>query len=295
MAKFGPGINGPDYDQGRLGQFTRSVVDLSWAFLASEKDLYAARAIDLLRIWFLDEATKMNPHLTYSKYTPGQPAPYPTGVISTHVWVEMVQCVGFLAASPSWSADIETGLRNWFAEYLDWLRSSEQGLEEKHFKNNRGVWYDAQLIAFARFAGNDALARQIIEVSAKSRLAQQLAADGSLPEELQRTNGLTYSYMTLRAFALLALMSELLGISYWQETGRDERGLRLALDYLRPYIQDPAAWPFQQIKEPSFKKAIFPYAAAAEAYADDELAALLKQVAGDLWEAEPARALFVLH
>lgn len=42
--EFGPHINGPQYDQGRMAEFTRTVKALAWAFLATGDETYARHA-----------------------------------------------------------------------------------------------------------------------------------------------------------------------------------------------------------------------------------------------------------
>lgn len=290
--EFGPHINGPDYDQGRMTEFTHTVKALGWAFLATADEQYARQAVYLLRVWFLDESTRMNPNLTYSKFTPGDEPPYPTGVISTHNWVELVQIFGFLQVSESWTDALSQGLRQWFSDYNAWLQSSDQGLAEKSFKNNRGIWYDAQLVAFARFIGDDALAKQVLSDSVPQRLESQLDADGSLPEELRRTNGLTYSLMTLKAYTLLALSGDLLGIDVWHFRCDDGRNLHQAFTYLNPYLENPEDWPYQQIKSAHFNATVFTWLAAAEAYADGNLCVTITRVAEEAVLKDPARLLF---
>ena len=289
--EFGPHIHGPDYDQGRMSDFTRAVRSLAWAFLATGDEAYSRHAVALLRVWFLDPATRMNPNLTYSKYTPGMAPPYPTGVIATHTWAELVQALGLLEAYDGW-AEIAPGLRRWFTDYIDWLQSSDQGREERGLGNNRGIWYDAQLVAFARFVGDDALARQVLRDSVPRRLDTQLAADGSLPAELRRTNGLGYSLMTLRAYALVALAGDLLGIDLWRHRTGDGRHLRRAFDYLGPYLLHPEDWPHQQIKPAGLGTAVLPWLAAADAYGDADMRSCIAAAAAPEVRRDPARLLF---
>lgn len=288
----GPGATGPDYDMGHLRQFTKAVISLAWAGLATDEDAYAERAVDLLRVWFLDSTTRMNPNLTYSKYTPGDEPPYPTGVIATHNWVPMVQAIGILEGTAVWTDSVGAGLRQWFTEYLNWLRTSDQGLAEMRFPNNRGTWYDAQLVAFARFVGDDQLAAEILLESCPRRLDAQIAPDGSLPHELRRTNSFGYTLMTLKGWTILALSGDLLGCDLWHWTSPDGRGLRSALDHAGQYIGRPEDWPHQQIKPVPVKRAVFVYRAAACAYEDPLLLDSVSRIDPDIVAREPATVLF---
>lgn len=264
----GPAVRSPDYDQARLGAFTSTIKALAWSYFASAEERYAQRAIALLKTWFIDDDTKMNPNLTYSKATPGMQPPYPTGVIATHVWVEMVQGIGVLACSEQWTSEIAGSLKAWFADYLNWLQSSDQGLAELSFDNNRGVWYDAQLIAFALFVGDDALVKKLCEEKPQQRIDQQVAADGTLPRELGRTKGLSYSIMTLQAFSLIGLMAERFGNNIWTFETSDGRSLRLAIDFISPYLGNSEAWPYQQINPIKPFKSIVTWLLAARHYSE---------------------------
>ena len=288
----GPGIHGPDYDMGRLREFTTAVGNLAWAALATGKDAYAEHAVGLLRAWFLDPATRMNPNLTYAKHTPGDEPPYPTGVIATHNWVTLVQAITILAGTPAWSPPLQQGLYAWFRDYLQWLQTSPQGRAERAFDNNRGTWYEAQLAAFSCFVGDDDRARHVLREHCPPRLDRQIAADGSLPHELRRTNSLGYTLMTLKAWVMLALMGDQLGVDLWRRTTADGRGLRLALDFTSPYISQPDTWPHQQIKPPPVDRAILPWFAAARAYNDDTLYQALAALDPKALQRERATLLF---
>jgi len=253
---------------------------------------YAQRAALLLRVFFLDPATRMNPNLTYIKYTLGDDPPYATGVIATHKWVSLTQALGILVGSPAWSEGLADGLRQWFRDYLAWLQTSDQGRAERRFDNNRGTWYDAQRAAYACFVGDDDLACRILGQSGPRRLDTQIAADGRLPAELRRTNSFGYTLMTLRGWAMLALMGERLDRGLWHWRSDDSRDLRLAFDYPTPFIGRPEQWPHQQIKPVSFRKAVFPYCAARQAYADAALGTPLERLDDAIVRTQPATVLF---
>lgn len=288
----GPAISGPDYDMGRMMQMTEAVISLSWASLMDDGNGYADHAEHLLRVWFIDPETRMNPNLTYSKYTPGDTPPYPTGVIATHRWVELIQAVGILAGSPSWNPELLQALQDWFRHYLAWLDTSDQGTAERGFPNNRGTWYDAQTVAFAMFVGDRALARAVLRDRCPERLEHQIAPDGSLPAELRRTNSLGYTLMTLKGWSFLALMGAQIGIDLWEWRGADGRSLRGAFDYVAPYVQAPAQWPHQQISPVPIRNAIFPFCAATSAYGDNSFRTSLSHADSELFHAHPASVLF---
>ncbi|KNC83449.1 hypothetical protein, variant [Sphaeroforma arctica JP610] len=54
-----------------MQKMTRSVTTLALLWFYTEDDKYAKTAGDLLRYFFLDPATTMNPNLQWAQYRPG--------------------------------------------------------------------------------------------------------------------------------------------------------------------------------------------------------------------------------
>jgi hypothetical protein len=71
-----------DYtDFNELRRFFSAVDVLGEAFYYSGDKKYADKAISLIRAWFIDPATKMNPHLNYGQGIPGHVEGRPFGII----------------------------------------------------------------------------------------------------------------------------------------------------------------------------------------------------------------------
>ena len=90
----------------------------------------------------------------------------------------------------------EQGLKQWFAEYLKWLRTSKNGKKEGEAKNNHGTFYDVQVVTIALFCGENLIADKMLQ-STFARLANQIEPDGKQPLELERTLALSYSTFKL--------------------------------------------------------------------------------------------------
>jgi hypothetical protein len=78
-------------------------------------------------------------------------------------------------------------IKDWYSKYLDWLISHQYGIDEMNAKNNHGTCWVMQVAAFAKFTGNEELTELCKERYKTVLLPNQLAADGSFPEELRRT------------------------------------------------------------------------------------------------------------
>jgi len=234
-------------DDGPFTQMHEAVWALAEVYRATKDERYAARAALLLRAWFLDPATRMNPHLDYGQAVPGLNSGRGAGIIATRRLVRVIDAERAIAASPSWSAGDRSGLRAWCAAYAAWLRTSKNGREEAAATNNHGTWYDTQLLALLFFTGQPDQARSVIETTSKRRLAAQIQPDGRQPEELQRTRAWSYSVMNLEGWFTIARLAGDAGIDLWSYRTRDGRSLRAALDYLMPFAEGVAKWPYKQI------------------------------------------------
>jgi Alginate lyase len=73
-------------DRKRLDNVVQGVKALSLAFFFTSREEYAAQATKLLRVWFLDDATKMNPNLKYAQAIPGRNNGRGAGIIETHIF-----------------------------------------------------------------------------------------------------------------------------------------------------------------------------------------------------------------
>jgi len=234
-------------DAGAMKKMHAAVGALALAWRETREERYAERAALLLRAWFLDAATRMNPNLNFGQAVPGRVEGRGIGIIDTAYLVRLCEELRWLRSSNAWSAADATAMRVWMAAYLDWLLRSRNGLDEAGQKNNHGTWYDAQVAALALYTGRPELARRVLEEAREKRIAAQIEPDGSQPLELARTKGLSYSTMNLRAFFELAAMGERVGLDLWRYQTKDGRGLRTALEYLAPYADPSREWPGRQI------------------------------------------------
>jgi hypothetical protein len=233
-----------DHDEfGKMGDDSRA---LALAYYLTGNQAYADRAALLLRTWFLDPATKMNPNLEFGQGIPGINTGRGIGIIESRSLLGATEAVGLLEGSKTWSAADEQGIKAWVAAYLNWMRTSQKGKDEDAAKNNHGTWYDLQVTDLALFLGDRQLAVDTLE-RVKTRRITQIDPDGRQPLETARTNGWGYSNGNLDGLTQLATLGERVGVDLWNYKTPDGRSIRGAIDFLVPYAIAGKKWDYQQI------------------------------------------------
>src|SRR5258708_33314646 len=98
---------------GRVGKLSRV---LALGFYLTGNESYAAQASLLLRTWFLDPATRMNPNLNFGQGIPGITTGRGTGLIDSRGLTDVTDDVGLQAVYKSWSDNDQKGREKWFAD-----------------------------------------------------------------------------------------------------------------------------------------------------------------------------------
>ena len=233
-------------DRENLSFMANSVETLGAAYYFSGDEKYAAKATEFLRVWFLDPETKMNPNLNYSQRIPGVCDGRGIGCIDTDGFTTMLAAVVMMRDSESWTDEDENGLKGWFEEYVNWLTTSSNGLDEHTQPNNHGTFYDLQVAVEYMYIGKPDKAREFMESSSAFRF-DQIAADGAQPRELARTNSVGYSSMNLSGLISLAIVGEKLGLDFWNYTNVNGATLKDAIEWYFPYIFEGKEWEYQNI------------------------------------------------
>jgi len=234
-------------DHKSLDDLENSVETLALAYYFKGDKAYAAKAIELLRAFFLDAATRMNPNLQYAQFIPGVNTGRGIGLIETRGLTRVIDAIGLLAGSKSLTAEDERGLKAWFGKFLQWMQESKNGREESAAKNNHGTYYDVQVVSFALFLGKTDLAKQTLETAKQKRIATQIEPDGRQPLELVRTKAWSYSNGNLDGLMQLATLGQRVGVDLWNFQTKDGRSIRKALDFLTPVALGEKKWQYQEI------------------------------------------------
>lgn len=236
-----------DSDSGRFQKTCADTHTLALAYYFSGDEKYAAKAAQLIRVWFLDVATHMNPNLNYGQGIPGEVEGRPAGLISARGLVHLVDAIGLLAGSKAWTADDQKKMTVWFTDYLHWLTTSKIGRGELDAKNNHGTYCETQAAAIALFLGKTDVAKTIVTGAKEKRVTRQIEPDGSQPFELARTTSFGYSCFNLRALMDLSCIARVVGVDFWHFQTADGRSIQKATEYMAPYVDPARKWPHQQI------------------------------------------------
>jgi hypothetical protein len=236
-----------DFDSRSLGLMSASVFTLSLAWFYTGHDPYAVKAVELLRTWFLDPATRMNPHLEFGQAIPGRTEGRGIGIIETGNLVKVVNGIGMLKGAEALTDEDLQGLKSWFDQYTHWLISSKNGMDERMYFNNHGTSYDSQVATFAIFTGQDSVARMILDSVGIKRITRQVEPDGSQPFELRRTKAMSYSIKNLRHLIENAVLAEHFDIDLWHYVSDNGGSIRSALEFLVPYYADGKEFTYEQI------------------------------------------------
>ena len=236
------GKTNPDYYDGKIGDSERfiklvdCVLTLSRAAYLTDRPKYADRATLLLRTWFINPATRMNPNARYAARFPGNWDGQCYGIHGTRELMDIADAIGLLHGASSWTPVDQEAMTDWFTEYLKWLTTSDLGKQEGSQKNNHSIAYDCLVVRLAIFTGNTELARQVLEDAPAKRFALQIDPDGSMPLELARATPWDYTRYAIEFCFKLATLGDREGVDLWHYRSPDGRSIEAALDYLVDHI-----------------------------------------------------------
>ena len=222
-----------------------AVAALGAAYQVTSDDRYAAKAAELLRVFFLDPATRMNPHLNFAQAVLGVTPGRSYGIIDTLHLIEVPPAITAMQKSPAFSPEVLAGLKKWFRDYTEWMLTSKNGIIEGSAKNNHAVAFWLQVAAFARFTGDESALAEARRKFKEVFLVDQMALDGSFPLELKRTKPYAYSIFQFDNMSTLCQILSTKDDNLWTFELPDGRGIRKAVAYLYPYLADKSKWPLK--------------------------------------------------
>jgi hypothetical protein len=212
---------------------------LTAAYTLTGEKRYSDAATNHLRAWFVDPETRMNPHLQYAQAIKGRFTGRGTGIIDTLHLVEVARSAYKL---PLVAADAD-GIKGWFREYTTWMTTHPYGIAERDAKNNHGTCWCTQVAAFAQLTGDREQTEYCRNRLKTVLIPNQMAPDGSFPEELRRTKPYGYSLFNLDAMSILTQTLSSGMDDVWHWTMPDGRGMGKAVAWMYPFILNKKKWP----------------------------------------------------
>jgi hypothetical protein len=235
------------HDVSQMGKMSSSVKRLALAYYFTGNQQYAEKARQLLKVWFIDDGTRMNPNLNYAQYIPGINDGRGIGIIETVGLTNVPDAIMLLQTSKAFDAAFVANVKQWYREYANWLLTSKNGRDERSQINNHGTNYDMQLADFALFTDNKVLAVKVIKEFTIPRIDQQFTTDGMQPLELVRTKSWDYCTMNLNTWCRLAVIASHLNIDLWHKQTLDGKGIKGAIQFLMPYALGQKTWIYPEI------------------------------------------------
>lgn len=234
-------------------------------FLGDHK--YGERAALLLRYWFTDSATGMNPNMNYAAGIPGQADGRGVGIHRFKDFAIILDDIGLLRAMGYWTDEDQAKMVKWVSEFSNWCNTTKLGLDEKKAPNNHSVFYGSMMLGCACYTGNQPLIEEYSKSFFQAQLINQIQPNGCLPEEMGRTRPVNYTLYCLMGFAMYAEQARNLGIDYYYYTGPNGQTLKAAFSYALPFWEGKVPWPKKE--EPIYDYRVFiPARVAAIRYQD---------------------------
>ena len=207
---------------------------------------FSHKASELLKVWFINPETKMNPHLEFGQFIPGRSPGRSVGIIESRNFVFLTDYEQILRESLNWTEADHNLFKQWMSDFLQWLVTSEIGQKERAADNNHGSWCDYQVLALSQYCQTPESGQIVVDGLLIQRMAHQIKADGSQPEELERTKSFSYSVFNLDALSKIHRLTENMALNQASyETQLDY--INRATLFLIPVVTDTSKWGYNQI------------------------------------------------
>jgi hypothetical protein len=226
-----------------LSLMANDVEDLAFAYYFTGNEAYANHAALLLRTWFIDKDTRMNPNMNYGKVIPGLReggfAVAGFGMVIRRVY----DGAGILESSSSWTNFDRKALKQWTKDFIRWMRNSPYGKKELKTKNNHATFYYSIWMLMSMYIDDYKGAKKALKNYMIKRLPMQFLPDGTQPFEMKRKNNYRYHLINLEAaFDIAQMADHLSNIDVWNYRTDQGAGLRMSTEYLVPYLTDQKNW-----------------------------------------------------
>lgn len=233
------------YDGGKLNDMALRCQRLSQAFYLTKDKKYYNAFIKQINVWFLDNATYMEPNFEFAQVIPGDAVNVGTssGMIEAYAFNTLIESLRLVHCTKRIKRRTYKALQEWFYQFATWSED-RYGDYFKKANNNISLAFDVTMTNIYLFSGQSPKAREIADSFSSKRLEAQIKEDGSQPAELIRTRAAYYSLYNISHIIDFCRLTKYWGNNYWTQY---EDRINKAFGYLQQYIENPDTFPYQQI------------------------------------------------
>lgn len=219
------------------------VYKLGLAYYFTEDEKYVVWAKKLIKVFFINKKTKMNPNFEFSQIVKGKPN---TGgaTISALPFVKLIDGIQLIKVSKTWTAKDHKAIQEWFTVFQEWMLYSKKGKQQAKATNNIGTYYTVQTAVYSLFIGDTELAKQIIEKQGKERIENQIDSEGKMPLELKRATPWGYVKYTLTAFDYLVEVANIMDVDLYSFINTKGGSVEKMHQWLIPYAKGEKKWEY---------------------------------------------------
>ena len=214
------------------------------AYRITGDERYVKHAFSHFKAWFADAETMMNPSLLYAQAIKGRYTGRGIGIIDTIQLMEVAQAIRVMENAECIDRQLLAAIKSWFSEYLQWLMTHKYSNDEMNARNNHSTCWVMQVASFARLTGDENVLEFCRKRYKEVLLPNQMATDGSFPEELRRTKPYGYSLFNLDAMTMVCLILTDSRNDLVNYQTPDGKSLRKGIEFLYPFVAEKPAWTY---------------------------------------------------
>lgn len=218
---------------------------LTAAYKITHDKKYAIKAIEHFAVWFVNDATRMNPNLLYAQAIKGRFTGRGIGIIDIIHLIEVARSIMIIERAELFDPTDLIAIKKWFSDYIEWLSTHQYGKDEMNAKNNHGTCWVMQVAAYSQLVGDEDIMNFCRNRFKEVILPNQMAADGSFPLELSRTKPYNYSLFNLDAMATICQILCTGNDDLWEFTLPNGRNMKKGIEFMYPYIADKSKWKYK--------------------------------------------------
>jgi hypothetical protein len=215
---------------------------LSLLYYLTKNESYAAKAVEMINIFFINPETRMNPSLTYSGLVVGDSMSdlkIRGATIDTSRLCNLPDWVELLKVSPSWNSSLQDSMVAWMDSLASWLKNDERGILQNSYSHNIKTSYVNQLASYLIFCGKEDEAKSYLENTVWNLLSSQINDEGEQILEMERAAPRHYSNFNLMLLMTLGKICHSLGINIWNYEDANGCG---SIKKAMLYVVDPGNW-----------------------------------------------------